>query len=115
MFLIEGHTDAVGNDVDNLSLSDRRAEVPHLADAKFHEPPENLTSQGYGEQHLKVQTDGPSATTGASPSATSRRCSTGTGLAAAAPARHRTAALSQRRHQMKMAGSNPGHFCSFRR
>ena len=26
MFLIEGHTDAVGNDVDNLSLSDRRAE-----------------------------------------------------------------------------------------
>ena len=27
VFLIEGHTDAVGNDVDNLSLSDRRAEV----------------------------------------------------------------------------------------
>ena len=26
VFLIEGHTDAVGNDVDNLSLSDRRAE-----------------------------------------------------------------------------------------
>ena len=27
VFLIEGHTDAVGTDVDNLSLSDRRAEV----------------------------------------------------------------------------------------
>src|SRR5205807_8371353 len=26
VFLIEGHTDAVGSDVDNLSLSDRRAE-----------------------------------------------------------------------------------------
>src|SRR5262249_48283080 len=26
VFMIEGHTDAVGNDVDNLSLSDRRAE-----------------------------------------------------------------------------------------
>ena len=26
VFLIEGHTDAVGADVDNLSLSDRRAE-----------------------------------------------------------------------------------------
>ncbi len=27
VFLIEGHTDAVGDDVDNLSLSDRRAEI----------------------------------------------------------------------------------------
>ena len=27
VFLIEGHTDAVGSDVDNLSLSDRRAEA----------------------------------------------------------------------------------------
>ena len=27
VFLIEGHTDAVGSDVDNLSLSDRRAET----------------------------------------------------------------------------------------
>ena len=34
VFLIEGHTDAVGNDVDNLSLSDRRAEFGrHAADA----------------------------------------------------------------------------------
>src|SRR5262249_56578435 len=27
VFLVEGHTDAVGSDVDNLSLSDRRAEA----------------------------------------------------------------------------------------
>ena len=31
VFLIEGHTDAVGNDVDNLSLSDRRAELVAVA------------------------------------------------------------------------------------
>lgn len=26
---------------------------------QFGVPPENLTSQGYGEQQLKIQTDGP--------------------------------------------------------
>ena len=61
VFLIEGHTDAVGNDVDNLSLSDRRAEAAAtLLTQQFGVPPENLTSQGYGEQYLKEQTDGPS-------------------------------------------------------
>ena len=61
MFLIEGHTDAVGNDVDNLSLSDRRAEsVAVVLTNVFQIPPENLVTQGYGEQHLKVPTDGPS-------------------------------------------------------
>jgi OmpA-OmpF porin, OOP family len=60
VFLIEGHTDAVGADVDNLSLSDRRAESVALALAEqFQVPAENLTSQGYGEQQLKVNTDGP--------------------------------------------------------
>jgi outer membrane protein OmpA-like peptidoglycan-associated protein len=62
VFLIEGHTDAVGNDVDNLSLSDRRAEAAAtLLTQQFNVPEENLTSQGYGEQYLKEQTDGPSA------------------------------------------------------
>jgi len=62
VFLIEGHTDAVGNDVDNLSLSDRRAEsAATLLTQQFNVPAENLTSQGYGEQYLKEQTDGPSA------------------------------------------------------
>nr|WP_275247413.1 OmpA family protein [[Pseudomonas] carboxydohydrogena] len=60
VFLIEGHTDAVGNDVDNLSLSDRRAEAAaELLTQQFGVPAENLTSQGYGEQYLKIPTDAP--------------------------------------------------------
>ena len=62
VFLIEGHTDAVGSDTDNLSLSDRRAEsAATLLTQQFGVPAENLTSQGYGKQYLKEQTDGPSA------------------------------------------------------
>ena len=61
VFLIEGHTDAVGADEDNLSLSDRRAESVAVAlTEEFQVPPENLTTQGYGEQHPIEQTDGPS-------------------------------------------------------
>jgi outer membrane protein OmpA-like peptidoglycan-associated protein len=57
IFLIEGHTDAVGNDIDNLTLSDRRAEtVAMVLSERFQIPPENLTTQGYGEQFLKVNT-----------------------------------------------------------
>jgi OOP family OmpA-OmpF porin len=60
VFLIEGHTDAVGNDVDNLSLSDRRAEsVAVVLTNQFGVPPENLTSQGYGKQFLKIPTPAP--------------------------------------------------------
>ena len=60
VFLIEGHTDAVGSDVDNLSLSDRRAEsAAQLLTQQFGVPAENLTSQGYGEQYLKVPSPGP--------------------------------------------------------
>ncbi len=60
VFLIEGHTDAVGSDVDNLSLSDRRAEsAAELLTQQFQVPAENLTSQGYGEQYLKIPTQGP--------------------------------------------------------
>jgi outer membrane protein OmpA-like peptidoglycan-associated protein len=55
VFLIEGHTDAVGEEEDNLSLSDRRAEaVLAVLVEHFEIPAENLVSQGYGEQHLKV-------------------------------------------------------------
>lgn len=61
VFLIEGHTDAVGSEEDNLSLSDRRAEAVAVAlTEEFHVPPENLVTQGYGEQELKVPTQGPS-------------------------------------------------------
>jgi outer membrane protein OmpA-like peptidoglycan-associated protein len=60
VFLIEGYTDAVGADVDNLSLSDRRAESVAVAlTQQFAVPAENLSTQGYGEQYLKVPTDGP--------------------------------------------------------
>ena len=60
VFLVEGHTDAVGSDVDNLSLSDRRAELVALVlSQQFGVPAENLTTQGYGEQYLKVPTQGP--------------------------------------------------------
>jgi outer membrane protein OmpA-like peptidoglycan-associated protein len=57
VFLIEGHTDAVGDEVDNLSLSDRRAEAAAIVlTERYNVPPENLTTQGYGEQYLKVDT-----------------------------------------------------------
>src|SRR5579883_3174524 len=60
VFLIEGHTDAVGNDVDNMSLSDRRAEtVALILSDKFGVPPENLVTQGYGSQFLRIPTPGP--------------------------------------------------------
>lgn len=60
VFMIEGHTDAVGSDVDNLSLSDRRAEaVAQVLVDVFQVPQENIVTQGYGEQFLKVNTQGP--------------------------------------------------------
>ncbi|HEY8194506.1 MAG TPA: OmpA family protein [Hyphomicrobium sp.] len=60
VFLIEGYTDAVGSPEDNLSLSDRRAEsVAEVLSEQFQVPFENLTTQGYGEDYLKVQTEQP--------------------------------------------------------
>ncbi|HXW22148.1 MAG TPA: OmpA family protein [Rhodomicrobium sp.] len=60
VFLIEGHTDAVGSDVDNLSLSDRRAQtVADVLSQQFGVPRESLVTQGYGKQFLLVPTDGP--------------------------------------------------------
>jgi outer membrane protein OmpA-like peptidoglycan-associated protein len=59
-FLIEGHTDAVGDPDSNLALSDERAEsVAGVLSDDFGIPPENLVTQGYGEEYLKVDTDGP--------------------------------------------------------
>ena len=58
VFLIEGHTDAVGSDESNLELSDRRAEtVAKLLTDLYDVPPENLVTQGYGERYLKVETE----------------------------------------------------------
>ena len=60
VYLIEGHTDAVGRDYDNLILSDRRAEAVAVAlSQNFEIPPENLVTQGYGEQYLKIADGGP--------------------------------------------------------
>jgi OmpA-OmpF porin, OOP family len=60
VFLIEGHTDTVGSEIDNLSLSDRRAEsVALVLSQQFGVPAENLTTQGYGDQYLKVPTQDP--------------------------------------------------------
>ncbi|MQX16940.1 OmpA family protein, partial [Sinorhizobium terangae] len=56
-FFIEGHTDAVGSDRDNLVLSDQRAEsVAVLLTEAYGIPAENLVTQGYGERFLKVRT-----------------------------------------------------------
>ena len=57
VFLIEGHTDAVGDATYNLALSDRRAETVALALTEYFDvPPENMITQGYGESALKVPT-----------------------------------------------------------
>jgi len=57
VILVEGHSDAVGPDLYNLALSDRRAEtVAQILAYYFGVPPENLVTQGYGEQYLKIPT-----------------------------------------------------------
>ncbi|MGP6085963.1 OmpA family protein [Antarctobacter jejuensis] len=58
VFLIEGHTDARGDNAYNLALSDRRAESVALALIEyFGVPPENMVLQGYGESALLIPTD----------------------------------------------------------
>jgi outer membrane protein OmpA-like peptidoglycan-associated protein len=60
VFLIAGYTDAVGPDEDNASLSDRRASaVADVLTDRFDVPAENVVTQGYGEQYLKIDTQGP--------------------------------------------------------
>jgi outer membrane protein OmpA-like peptidoglycan-associated protein len=57
-FLIEGHTDAVGDELFNLALSDARANsIASILTEYFDVPPENLATQGYGEAYLKVRTE----------------------------------------------------------
>ena len=50
VFLVEGHTDAVGRRAESVAL---------VLSQQFGVPAENLTTQGYGEQYLKVPTQGP--------------------------------------------------------
>ena len=57
VFLVEGHTDAIGPEILNLTLSDRRAEtVARILVEAYDIPPENLVVQGYGEAYLKINT-----------------------------------------------------------
>jgi outer membrane protein OmpA-like peptidoglycan-associated protein len=57
VFLVEGHTDAVGSASFNLALSDRRAESVALALTEyFGVPPQNMVIQGYGEDFLLIPT-----------------------------------------------------------
>ena len=57
LFLVEGHTDAVGDAGYNLLLSDRRAESVALAFSEyFGVSAENMIVQGYGERFLKMPT-----------------------------------------------------------
>ncbi|MFT5508534.1 MAG: outer membrane protein OmpA-like peptidoglycan-associated protein [Hyphomicrobiaceae bacterium] len=58
VFLIAGHTDAVGPFGENLDLSERRAgAVQELLITEFGVPARNLEAVGYGEQYLRVDTD----------------------------------------------------------
>jgi outer membrane protein OmpA-like peptidoglycan-associated protein len=60
VFLVEGHTDAVGDDAYNLDLSRRRAAAIKEALTQYYAiGPENLKTVGYGERYLKVETEEP--------------------------------------------------------
>ena len=57
IFLIEGHTDAVGSDAANLVLSRQRAEAIKTALQTYYViPAKNLRTVGYGERYLKIPT-----------------------------------------------------------
>jgi OmpA-OmpF porin, OOP family len=62
LFLVEGHADSAGSDIDNLSLADRRAEsIARVLTAAYGVPPENMVTQGYGDQVAKLKRDAPPA------------------------------------------------------
>jgi outer membrane protein OmpA-like peptidoglycan-associated protein len=57
VFMIEGHTDAVGSDAANLQLSRQRAMAVKEALSTYYViPPENLETVGFGERYLKIPT-----------------------------------------------------------
>ena len=58
VFMIEGHTDAVGSDTYNIDLSQQRANsVKQSLSEFFNMAPQNLETIGYGEQFLKIPTE----------------------------------------------------------
>ena len=57
IFLIEGHTDAVGSNAANLVLSRQRAAAIKKALTTYYViSPQNLKTVGYGERYLKIPT-----------------------------------------------------------
>lgn len=62
VFMIEGHTDAVGSDGANLDLSRERAKAVKEALTTYYViPEENLKPVGFGEKYLKIPTEDPEA------------------------------------------------------
>lgn len=62
VFLIEGHTDAVGSDAANLQLSrERAAAVKEALTTYYVIPGESLKTVGLGERYLKIPTNQPEA------------------------------------------------------
>lgn len=62
VFLLEGHTDAVGSDAANLQLSRQRAAAVKQALVTYYViPAENLKTVGLGERYLKIPTLQPEA------------------------------------------------------
>lgn len=60
VFLVEGHTDAVGSDAFNLRLSRARAKAIEEALTTYYViDPENIETVGYGERYLKIPTSEP--------------------------------------------------------
>jgi len=60
IFVIEGHTDAVGSDADNEKLSvARAAAVKEMLTSYYDISPSSLTTVGLGESFLKIRTPGP--------------------------------------------------------
>jgi len=60
VFMIEGHTDAVGSDAYNLKLSRERAQAVKKALTTYYViPARNLVTVGYGERYLKIPTSEP--------------------------------------------------------
>ena len=62
VFLLEGHTDAVGSNAANLALSRERAlAVKEALTTYYVIPAENLRTAGLGERYLKIPTNLPEA------------------------------------------------------
>ncbi|MFZ5675188.1 MAG: OmpA family protein [Pseudomonadota bacterium] len=60
VFMIEGHTDAVGSEAYNLKLSRERAQAVKKALTTYYAiEPRNLVTAGYGERYLKIPTAEP--------------------------------------------------------